>query len=136
MVGLDTNVLVRHIVQDDEAQAKLARDLIEGRCRATEPGHITLIVLCELVWVLDSAYGYSRQQIGLALRQILVTDCFDVEERALAWACVSDYAEGNADLADYLIGRLNQTRGSLTTFTFDKKAAHALGFTLLMKKAV
>ena len=49
MVGLDTNVLVRHLVQDDETQAKLARELIEGRCRATEPGHITLIVLCELV---------------------------------------------------------------------------------------
>lgn len=131
MIGLDTNVLVRHMVQDDEAQAALARELLEERCSPAVPGHVALIVLCELVWVLGSAYGYTRGQIALALGQILVTDCLDVEEHALAWAALRDYETSGADYADAIISRLNRTRGSRTTFTFDRKAARVGGFTLL-----
>ena len=131
MVGLDTNVLVRHMVQDDTAQAALARRLIEEECSLEAPGSITLIVLCELVWILVSAYGYSRSQIAGALRQILVTDCFDVEDHALAWAALQEYTAGDADYADCVIARMNHARGSQTTFTFDKRAAGLPGFTLL-----
>ena len=131
MIGLDTNVLVRHMVQDDELQSALASELIEERCSPAEPGHIALIVLCELVWVLRSAYGYTRGQVALALRQVLVTDCFDVEEHALAWAALRGYEAGGADYADSVIARLNGARGSRTTFTFDRRAARLSGFTLL-----
>ena len=134
MVGVDTNVLVRHMVQDDEPQAALARSLIEERCSPSEPAHIALVVLCELVWVLTSAYDYSRTQVSRALRQILATDCFDVEQRALAWAAIYDYETGTADYADCIVARLNQTQGSCTTYTFDKKAAGLTGFTLLTKE--
>ena len=131
MIGLDTNVIVRQIVQDDPVQGELASELIEQRCSPAEPAHIPLIVLCELVWVLSSAYGYSRSQIVTALRQVLVTDCFDVEEHALAWAALQDYAAGSADYADHIIVRLNRARGCRSTFTFDRRAARHPEFTLL-----
>lgn len=131
MVGVDTNVLVRHIVQDDARQGALASELLERRCSPTAPAHITLIVLCELVWVLDSAYGYTRDQIGATLRQVLVTDSFDIEAHALAWEAWRDYVRSAADYADCLIGRLGIREGCRTTYTFDRKAAQADGFSLL-----
>lgn len=57
MIGIDTNVLVRHLVQDDPAQSRAASQVITERCTRDEPGFINRIVLCELVWVLESASG-------------------------------------------------------------------------------
>jgi predicted nucleic-acid-binding protein len=136
MIGIDTNVLVRHIVQDDVVQGELARILIEEHCGPENPALLSLIVLCELVWVLGSAYGYSRKQVALALRQVLVTDCFQVERHSLAWAALYDYAGGNADFADCVISRLNREAGGVTTFTFDRKAAKVDGFTRLTRQAL
>lgn len=133
MVGIDTNVLVRHMVQDDAKQAKLATDLTENGCSQENPASIPLIVLCETVWVLGSAYGYAREQIAMALRQILLTETFDIEAHDIAWNALSDYQEGKADFADGVITRLNRMRGCDTTFTFDKKAARLPGFSLLGK---
>ena len=109
--------------------------MIEDTCSPDAPGSITLLVLCELVWVLGSAYGYARGQIVMALRQVLVTDCFDVQDHALAWAALRDYEAGHADYADHVIARQNLARGSRTTYTFDKAAAAGAGFTLLTGKA-
>lgn len=131
MTGIDTNILVRYMVQDDEQQAELANDLIENRCSPSAPAMISLIVLCETVWVLKSAYGYARDQIAFALRQVLLTECFDVERHDLAWSALLDYQESNADFSDAVIARMNQLRGSETTYTFDRKAARLNGFTLL-----
>ena len=131
MIGIDTNVLVRFIVQDDAAQAALAADVLERRCTVENLGYVNLVVLCELAWVLAAAYGYSRAQVALALRQVLVTQCLEVQEHALAWAAVEDYAAGAADFADFIIGRLNQARGVETTVTFDRRAARSRLFTLL-----
>ena len=131
MIGIDTNVLVRHMVQDDAGQAALASELIENRCSVAAPGHVNLVVLCELVWVLSAAYGFSRAQIAGALRQILVTESLDIQEHTLAWCAVRDYAEGHCDYADGIIARLNAAHGTATTFTFDRQAGHSFGFTLL-----
>lgn len=59
MTGLDTNVLVRYIVQDDPKQSKLATECIEQRCTSESPGFVNLVVLCELTWVLARGYGYG-----------------------------------------------------------------------------
>ena len=133
MVGIDTNILVRHMVQDDVKQAKLATALIETECSPANPAHIPLLVLCETVWVLSSAYGYAREQITMALRQIMLTESFDIEEHAIAWNALAGYENGNADFADGIITRLNRERGCTTTYTFDKKAAKLPGCTLLTK---
>lgn len=131
MIGLDTNILIRYITQDDDAQADLARELIENQCSSQSPAYINLVVLCELVWVLSSAYEYVRSQICVALQQLLVTDCFEVEEHALAWDALRDYRAGTADYADCVIARLNRKSGAVHTYTFDKRAGSSAGFVLL-----
>lgn len=131
MIGVDTNILVRLMVQDDEEQGRVAAELIESRCTPADPGYVNLVVLCELVWVLSTAYGYTRDEVSTALRQVLVTDCLEVEEHALAWVALLDYAQGNGDYADCVIGRLNERGGATTTFTFDKRASRNERFTLL-----
>ena len=60
MIGLDTNVLVRYIMQDDPKQAALANKLIEGLTAAT-PGYVSLVAIVELVWVLESAFHLTRR---------------------------------------------------------------------------
>jgi len=134
MVGIDTNVLVRFVVQDDEKQAKIASELIEHHCSATEPALISLIVLCEFVWVLSSSYEYTREEIASALKQILVTECFEVAKHDLAWSAILDYAVGNGDYADCLIAGINEINGAETTFTFDRQASSNKRFTLLSVK--
>ena len=79
MIGLDTNVLVRHLVQDDPAQSHAATQVITKRCTRDEPGFINRIVLCELVWVLESAYGYSKDTIVVVLDKILRTSQLKIE---------------------------------------------------------
>ena len=89
MIGLDTNILVRYITQDDPQQSEVANHLIETRCSRSNPGHIGQIVLCELVWVLRRAYGYDKQQLLGLLDQLLVTAELDIENEQLAHRALS-----------------------------------------------
>ena len=73
MIGIDTNVLVRHLVQDDLSQSRAATQVITKQCTRDEPGFINRIVLCELVWVLESAYGYPKDTIAAVLEKLLRT---------------------------------------------------------------
>lgn len=123
MIGLDTNVLARYLTQDDPVQAATAAKLIERECTIEHPGWIDHIVLCELVWVLDSAYGYGRELIADVVRQILGTAELRVEAPDQARAALRAYERGGADFADFLIGTRNRERGCEATFTFDKRAA-------------
>ena len=60
MIGIDTNVQVRHLVQDDPSQSRAATQVITKQCTRDDSGFINRIVLCELVSVLEIAYGYSK----------------------------------------------------------------------------
>jgi predicted nucleic-acid-binding protein len=70
MIGIDTNVLVRYVVQDDARQAALANQFIETTLGDDEPGWIASVVLCEFVWVLEAAYGYTRNAIVATLQRL------------------------------------------------------------------
>lgn len=131
MIGLDTNVLVRYIVQDDEVQAGAAGRLIESRCTSEDPGLVATLVLCELAWVLGRGYGYSRVDVARALRTILSADELQVEAPELAWRALRLFEAGKADLADSLIGAGNRELGAAATFTFDRHAAESDLFSLL-----
>ena len=131
MNGLDTNVLVRYVTQDDAAQAKRATKCITGTCTADDPCQIGRVVLCELVWVLESGYGYSRGQIGEFMDSLLHTRQFEFESRDAALVALRHYRQGKVDFADALIGAANRKAGCKTTFTFDRKAANLETFTLL-----
>lgn len=123
MKGIDTNVLVRYIVQDDAEQSASATHFLEKECTLTSPAFISGIVLCELVWVLEIAYEYSRQEIVSVLECILKVRQFHLHEPDILWQTLKGYAQGRADFADHYIMRLNHHFGCTTTLTFDKKAA-------------
>ena len=122
MIGLDTNVLVRYIVRDDARQSAAATRLIESKCTADDPGGVTLVVLCELVWVLARGYGYERSEIIGLLRRLLSAEDLHVERSELAWQALNLYEEGKADFADYVIGLCNQEERAEATYTFDRRA--------------
>ena len=83
MIALDTNVLVRYLVRDDEGQAESARALLES-LTIERPGYVCREVVIELVWVLERAYGVSREQIGTILPELVATRGL-VVERARMW---------------------------------------------------
>ena len=122
MIGLDTNVLVRYIVQDDPEQSAAAERLIEGRCTAQAPGYVSVPVLVELVWVLTSAYDYEKAAVIPVIRQLLRTAEFAVEDRQTVWAALREFESGGADFADYLIAHRNHAHGCTRTYTFDLRA--------------
>jgi len=120
MTGLDTNVLVRYLTQDDPAQARKALRAIEDAASKGEDLFVANIVVCELVWVLETSYGYGRAEIIPVLEKILRTRQFCFEEKDLLWQAVADYRSGKGDLSDYLIGRTGKKVGCRSTLTFDR----------------
>ena len=132
MIAIDTNVLVRYIMQDDVAQSALATRLIEEQCDEKNPALINHLVLCEMLWVLQSTYQYKRTECVPLLKQILITNCFEIPHSALVWKAIYDYDAGNADFSDYLISHSNQFFGAEVTFTFDKKTARHKNCQLLL----
>ena len=131
MKGLDTNVLVRYLVQDDPKQATLATRYIERHCTVDSPCFIGHIVLCELAWVLESNYQQSRTQIASIIEQLLQVGQLEVMDPDVTWRALSDYKNSNADFPDHLMARINEAQGCEKTLTFDKKASKQPGFQLL-----
>ncbi len=131
MNGLDTNVLVRYIVQDDPVQSKIATKWIEKNCTSDEPGCVNVVVVCELSWVLSRGYGYKRETIVSVIRGILSSPELSVEEDEAVWQALKAYESGASDFADCLIGILNKRAGAATTVTFDRKASRESCFELL-----
>ncbi len=140
MIALDTNVLLRHLyTADDPNQSALASALIERARGRDETVYLSGIVLCELVWTLRSAFDLPRSDVLAVLQRILTERrnpaaedespaLFVIPDRDLVQQAVDDYASGQADFADYLIGRLAHHAGVTTTYTFDRKAAAAPTF--------
>jgi len=131
VIGLDTNVLIRHLVGDDLAQTKLVDNLLDRRCSTDEPVFINRIVLCETAWTLDRTYGYNRREIAKIIESMLLAREFSVEDRDDVSAALVVYKATNIGFTDALIGELNRTHGCEFTATFDRKAAKLVGFELL-----
>ncbi len=127
MTGVDTNVLLRYIVRDEPTQAaRAARELERG-----ERFLVGSIVLCEVVWVLESGYGFSRRDIVVTLERILATAQFEIEAKDLALAALDDFRRSTADFSDCLLGRRNRAAGAAETVTFDRSLKGLEGFRLL-----
>jgi predicted nucleic-acid-binding protein len=120
MIGLDTNVLVRYLMQDDPAQAKRASTAIESAAGRGERMRLSAITLCELVWVLESAYDQARADVARALEQIVRTADFDLEHARHVRTAIEQYRSTPADFADVLIGLVNEAAGCEYTLTFDR----------------
>jgi predicted nucleic-acid-binding protein len=128
MIGLDTNVLVRHITQDDPVQSLRANALIENRLTEDEPGFISVVALAETAWVLDRAYGYSDVEIAAVIERVLQTRTFIVENEIEVFFAMTALKQGRATFTDALIGALGARAGCSVTLTFDRKAARLPGF--------
>jgi predicted nucleic-acid-binding protein len=121
MNGLDTNVLVRYMTQDHPAQAKVAEKEIEEARAKREKLVIQPLVLCELVWVLETGYNIRRPEMIQTLERILRTAEFEIIQKDTVWQALADYREGRGDFSDCYLGRANASTGVATTLTFDKE---------------
>ncbi len=130
MIGLDTNVLVRYITQDDKKQAALANSLIESLDDAS-PGFVTLITVVELSWVLESVYNFTRQQFAEVMQTLMTVDTIKLDRAAVVASAVRIYSGSKADFSDCLIERLSASAGCERTMTFDKAAARMAGMVLI-----
>lgn len=130
MTGVDTNVLVRYIMQDDARQAAIATRFIESLADDS-PGFLPLVVIIELGWVLSSAYELTRDQLVQALEGVLQTKEFRVEQSDVVSRALRRFKSGGADFADCLIEQSASAAGCERTVTFDKKAAKGCGMELL-----
>lgn len=120
MIGLDTHVLVRYLLQDDPDQAARATHEIEARQAEGSSIYLTAIVLCETVWVLESAYGFGKADVLAVLEMILRTRQFAFEHKDRLWAALADLRTGKGDFSDYLLGRIGQVAGCTETITLDR----------------
>lgn len=133
MKALDTNVLVRYLVQDDPEQSALATTYIERQCSGNTPCFIGQIVLCELAWVLESSYGLGRKAIADVIERLLQVSQLEIMDPDTVWHALEDYKKSNADFPDHLLARVNHARGCDATATFDKNAGKQPFFELLGK---
>ena len=130
MIGLDTNVLVRYIAQDDPEQSPKATRLIES-LTAESPGYITVVSLVELVWVLTACYGSAKKEVCEVLEMLLRTKELMVAEAGTVWKALRVCRDGKADFPDSLIERLADAAGCAYTATFDRGAAKTCGMRLI-----
>jgi predicted nucleic-acid-binding protein len=130
MIGLDTNVIVRYVMQDDPAQFRSASKLIES-LSAENRAFLGLVVIVELVWVLRTSYQTPRQGIAKVLDGLLQTREFTIERADLVGQALRLYTDGGADFADCLIERCASASDCDLIFTFDRIASAATGMRLL-----
>jgi len=131
MIGLDTNILVRYLPQDDPVQSPEATELIEQRLSEENPGFVSIVVMVETVWVLDRAYGLADHAIAAAIERALRVDVLVVESEQEVFAAMIALKEGHGSFADALIGAVGARAGCSHTMTFDRKASRLPGFKLL-----
>lgn len=118
--GLDTNVLVRSLTGDDSQQSPAAQTLLEEAELQGRRFHVSLPVLCELVWVLRGRpYRLDRATLATVLESLVQTPLFEIQNRDAVRLALADYRKGPADFSDYLIGRLDEMAGCEQTVTFD-----------------
>jgi len=130
MMGLDTNVLVRYIMQDDAVQSPRAARLIES-LDVERPGYVTLVSVIELYWVLTSCYALTGEQVAQALDAILRARQLVVQQADQVLRALRVFAAGKADFADCLIERTAAHAGCTQTMTFDGGAARHAGMSLI-----
>jgi predicted nucleic-acid-binding protein len=130
VIGLDTNVFVRYIAQDDRRQAAKATHLIEEVCSETRRGFVAAIVIADLAWVLESCYGSAKAEVVAVLQRILRTKQLVVQDTETIWKAVRLFESSRADFADCLIERIGTTHECEHTSTFDKHAT-SMGMRLI-----
>ncbi len=131
MIGLDTNVLVRYFAHGDARQSRIAVRLIEHELGPHSRGHVSLVALAELVWVLRGSLDAAKDTVVDIVTHLLADDRFVVQSQAAVWAALDAYRHARIDFADALIAALARVQGCDRTLTFDRRAARIDGMSLL-----
>jgi predicted nucleic-acid-binding protein len=124
MIGLDTNVVVRYLTQDDPVQTLAAMRVMDS-LSPDWPGFLSQVVIVELVWVLEVSYRSKKEEIEQVLETLLRSKELVVERAEIVWQALRKFGAGNADFADCLIERIGHAAECEYTVTFDRKAAGA-----------
>lgn len=130
MIGIDTNVLVRYLAQDDARQSAQANRVMES-FTARSPGFVAIVTLAETAWVLRDIYARSRTEIAALIEAVLNSEGLVVQMSEMVWRSLRDFESGRADLADHLIERLGAAAGCEWTYSFDKSAIRDAGMRLV-----
>ena len=131
MIGLDTNILIRYLTQDDPIQSPKATEILEHRLTRTNPGFVSIVVMVEVVWVLDRAYGLTGQEIATAVERLLQVEVLVIQNEQEVFTAMLALKQGRGSFADALIVVLGARAGCTRTLTFDQKALRLLGFELV-----
>jgi predicted nucleic-acid-binding protein len=123
LIALDTNLLVRLLTNDDPRQSAKVEAWLQGNATPKSPAYVDHIVLCELAWVLERSYAYSRSQVHTALAALLEQDHLRVESPGLVRQSLLKFANGPADFSDYLLAVRAHAAGYWPVLTFDTRAA-------------
>ena len=130
MIALDTNVLVRYLVRDDEQQAESARALLES-LTTESPGYACREVVVELVRVLERAYGVSRERVATILQELVATQSLVIEAAEDVARAAFRYQAGGPGFSDLMVLAAADRAEARPLYTFDRKAARLEGVELL-----
>lgn len=131
MIALDTNVLIRYIVEDDEAQTRVVTAFMDDAIVRGEPFFVAQIVVCEVVWVLTTAYRFAKHEVTGVLREISRTREIVMEGADEVRRATDAFEKGKGDFADYLIRERSDEAECSGVATFDKAVAGERGFIAL-----
>ena len=131
MKAIDTNVLVRFLVNDDEHQGELVYERFRDAEVNSEVLFIPLLVILETIWVLESAYEATRKEIVGSFSDLMQMPIFEFEALAAVQGMVISAKMSSTDLTDILIGQSARVSGCASVLTFDKKASRIDLFELI-----
>jgi predicted nucleic-acid-binding protein len=134
MKALDTNILVRFLLRDDEGQAETVYRLFRQAESEKALFFVPLLVILETIWVLEAVYQISRTDILDAINDILYLPILKFEAQPALKRFMAEAKEKNADLSDILFACSARLAGSEAVLSFDKKAAKAGVFELLQSR--
>jgi len=128
MIGLDTNVILRYLAQDDPVQSRKATDIIEHQLTLEEPGFVSIVTMAETVWVLGRLYHLTAGELASAIERMLQTEVLVIEHEQEVFTAMVTVRQSRGEFADALIGALGAKAGCKYTLTFDQRALRLPGF--------
>ncbi len=132
MIGLDTNILVRLLIEDDPEQTPIAQRLVRDALAEGESCYVSDLALCELEWVLVSCYQATRADLALAYQRLLDLTGFVFDGPETVRLALERFRASKVEFSDLLLGGRGRERGARTTYTFERTLSRQSEFTRLV----
>jgi predicted nucleic-acid-binding protein len=132
MIGLDTNTILRYLLQDDTKQTRQANQIIDRQLSEQNPGFISLVTVLQIVWVLRSLLKRDPFQIASHIEHLLAADSLEVQNEQQVFEAAFAVKRGTGEFEDALIGALDTWAGCSRTLTFDRKATRLPQFQVIL----